>query len=65
MRVHAGEAVLDGGANVGVFTLKGLNPDFRFERIGTNLPILSDLFIRGGPDTREASRRIWDSNSPL
>ena len=30
----------------------GINPDFRFERTGANLLILSDAFIHAGSDAR-------------
>ncbi len=36
-----------------------LNPDFRFERAGANLLILSDAFIHAGSDARNQVRRIY------
>jgi hypothetical protein len=37
----------------------GLNPDFRFERAGANLLILSDAFIHAGSGARNHVRRIY------
>ena len=36
-----------------------LSPDFRFERAGANLLILSGAFIHAGPDARSQVRRIY------
>jgi len=40
-------------------TGKAVNPDFRFERTGTNFLMLSNAFIHAGSDARNTSRRVY------